>query len=101
MAVLGSSIVNRFTRKGCLIGSDLIMATGTFILATYCYLNQDEALSQAFPYSRWLPIVAILIMYVGMVSGIGSVPYALQAELLPVHARAIGSSLLGVLDNLR
>ena len=95
------------------------MATGTSILATYSYLNIDGERIKVFPYARWVPIMAILLMYLAFACGIGSIPYALQvkmflkmcwisttnsfqikAELLPVHVRSFGSGLLGVIDNL-
>ena len=64
MAILGISVVNRFKRKNTFIVCDGLMCSGTFILATYCYFNQDESLTLAFPYAKWIPILAIMLMYV-------------------------------------
>lgn len=81
IAILGSSVANRLTKRTALIGCDIIMATGTFIFATYHYFNQDGSLTSSFPYASWTPIIAILLMYLAFSCGIGSVPYALQVRL--------------------
>ena len=80
MAILGISVVNRFKRRNTFIVCDALMCSGTFILATYCYFNQDESLTLAFPYAKWIPILAIMLMYVAFACGIGSIPYAYQVK---------------------
>ena len=50
--------------------------------------------------ARWIPIFSILIIYTAFSFGWGSIPYALQGELLPARARSFGAGLLGFVDNL-
>lgn len=82
LAIFGSSIAStKFKKRNALIFCDLIMVTGTSILATYSYLNQNQEFAKSFPHSRWIPIIAILLMYLAFACGIGSIPYALQVNL--------------------
>ena len=53
-----------------------------------------------FLIARWIPIFAILLIYTAFSFGWGSIPYALQGELLPARARSFGAGLLGFVDNL-
>ena len=80
ISILSSSIVGKFKRRTMFIACDSIMICGTLLLATYCYFNQDESLTDAIPYAKWIPIIAILFMYIAFSFGVGSIPYAYQVN---------------------
>ena len=80
MAIFGSSMANKFKKRTTFIICDIIMCNGTIMLATYYYMNQNGKLTEAFPYARWIPIIAILVMYLAFACGIGSIPYSYQVS---------------------
>ena len=47
-------------------------------MAIYFYENQNGKLSENNSWLGWIPILAIIICYIGFACGFGSMPYILQ-----------------------
>lgn len=100
VGIVGSPIVKKCQRRPLYLCSCAIQIVGLISLSGYCYFNQGELLTANFPFARWIPIFSIMLVYSAFSFGFGNIPYMLQGELLPSHARSFGSGLLGFLDNL-
>jgi hypothetical protein len=81
-AILGSSFVGKCKRRPMYLSCCALSGFGNFTLAAYCYLNQDGQITTIFPMARWIPVIAIMFIYVAFSFGIGSISYMLQVLLL-------------------
>ena len=63
------------------------MASGSLLMAIYFYENQNGKLSENNSWLGWIPILAIIICYIGFALGFGSMPYILQVNRLVIQIR--------------
>jgi uncharacterized membrane protein len=78
ISILGSSFIGRWKRKPVYLTCCTLSCIGNFTLATYYYFNQGGLLTTTFPIARWIPIIAIMLIYVSYAFGIGSICYMFQ-----------------------
>ena len=70
------------------------MAFGTLLLSAYTYFEQSFV---EYPVMKWIPVFAIFILQSACGYGTGTIPFTYLSELLPVHAKSLGNSLIGIL----
>ena len=80
IAIVGSSVTKGCKRRPQYITCSVVLACGLFLLSTYCYFNQEKLLTENFPVARWIPILALMIIYTAFSFGYGSIPYILQVR---------------------
>ena len=98
MSILGSSFIGRYPRRPIYLTCTGLVFCGNMLLATFCYLNEGNKISDEFPVTRWIPFVAILSTYAGFSFGVGSICFMLLGEILPAHARSFGCSFVSAMD---
>ena len=78
ISILASNINGKFKRRTVYITCCGIVASGSLLMAIYFYENQNGNLSETNSWLGWIPILAIIICYIGFACGFGSMPYILQ-----------------------
>ena len=81
------------SRRKLYLVSGCILATGALSFGTLCYLEKLESyqsILEAYPAVKWLPIVAIGMLYTGLSGGYAMVIFSLLGELLPSNVRGVG-----------
>jgi uncharacterized membrane protein len=81
VSILGSSFVGKCKRRPMYLSCCAISCLGNLTLAAYCYLNQDGLLTTTFPMARWIPVIAIMFIYIAYAFGIGCICYMFQVFL--------------------
>ena len=100
LIAFASGLSTKCRRRPMFINACLLSTCGLFCLALFFHFNLDGSLVQAYPLLVYSPVACIMAIYTGFSLGFGQVPYMLQGEILPPYSRAIGSGLLGFLDNI-
>ena len=95
LVIFSSGIAKRVKRRPLFIITAIAMIFGNAAMGTYFLLSNNKAFVNSYPYVKWVPVIAIFVIYTAFGMGYGTVPYMLQGEILPPYARAIGSGLLG------
>eukprot|EP00095_Tigriopus_kingsejongensis_P002049 maker-scaffold254_size236139-snap-gene-0.10 protein:Tk02049 transcript:maker-scaffold254_size236139-snap-gene-0.10-mRNA-1 annotation:"solute carrier family facilitated glucose transporter member 8" len=98
ISVGASGMVNRCRRRPILLGTGLLLAFSSGSLGFYTFL-QSRGWLDHLPWTNWLPMVFISMLYTGFSCGYATVIYNYQGELLPPDARSFGCSLVGFIDN--
>ena len=70
------------------------------VIIVYTYLNADGWLIKQSPALGWIPVACLVALYSTSAVGCTATPFYCQGELLPSYARAFGSGLIGLIDNL-
>ena len=77
-AIIGSSINGKCKRRPLYLICCGISIFGQLTLSSFCYFDQDELLTANFPFTRWIPIFSIMIIYTAFSFGFGGIPWMLQ-----------------------
>ena len=78
ISVISLPINGKFKKKNVYLTCCAITSIGTLILATYSYINIDEKLSLNHPWTGFVPLFGIVIMYLAYGVGLGTIPFMLQ-----------------------
>ena len=78
MSLAGLLINRKFTKRPVYLTCCAILCFGTSTLATYFYLNKNEYLKLNYPWTGWLPIISVTLIYTSKALGIGSITHMLQ-----------------------
>ena len=81
ISVISLPINGRFKKKIVYLTCCIITSIGTLILATYSYINIDEKLSFNHPWTGFVPLFGIVIMYLAYGVGLGTIPFMLQVNM--------------------
>ena len=98
--IFSFGMANRIRRRPLYILTGVGIVLGNLALATYFVVSSNQDILLSHPQLKWAPVISILLIYTAVSMGYGSVPYMLQGELLPPYARAVGSGLLGLCQNI-
>ncbi|XP_034837075.2 facilitated trehalose transporter Tret1-like [Maniola hyperantus] len=93
---LSGSIVTPFFiesvgRKKILIMSCALCSLSMFTLGLYFYL--DHIGNPVISYIKWLPLVVLILFYIGYDSGLGIIPNAIIGEMFTTNVRSKGSTI--------
>jgi len=94
-----SFILVKVPRRPMYLFAGSLVAIALAIQAGFAWLSPlvpEEYKSVA----RWIPVLAIIVQYLGFGLGYGVIMYNLQGEILPSDMRSFGSGLLGIIDNI-
>lgn len=94
-----SFIMYKAPRRPVYLGSGVLVALGGATLGGYSLLGPSLP-SSVTPYTDYLPLLSMVIMYTGFALGWGPICFMLQGELFPAELRGFGCALLGILDNV-
>ncbi|XP_052744836.1 facilitated trehalose transporter Tret1-like [Bicyclus anynana] len=83
--------VERVGRRIILITSSTICCLSMFTLGLYFYLDYIE--NPVIIHIKWLPLVVLILFYVGYDSGLGIIPNAIIGEMFTSNVRSKGSSV--------
>ena len=75
---MGLLITSKFKKKVVYLTCCAISCLGTLSLATFSYLNMDKKLTSNYSWTGYIPLMAILLMYLAFAIGMGSIPLMLQ-----------------------
>ncbi|XP_045780697.1 facilitated trehalose transporter Tret1-like [Maniola jurtina] len=93
--LVGSTVTPFFIestgRKKILIISSATCCLSMFVLGLYFYL--DLIGNSVINYIMWLPLVALIVFYVGYDFGLGSIPNTIIGEMFTTSVRAKGSTV--------
>ena len=78
MSLAGLLINRKFKKRPVYLTCCAILCFGTSTLATYFYLNKNEYLKLNYPWTGWLPIISVILIYTSKALGIGSITHMLQ-----------------------
>ena len=78
MSLAGLLINRKFKKRPVYLTCCAILCFGTTTLATYFYLNKNEYLKLNYPWTGWLPIISVTLIYTSKALGIGSITHMLQ-----------------------
>ena len=93
ISILASNINGKFKRRTVYITCCGIVASGSLLMAIYFYENQNGKLSENNSWLGWIPILAIIICYIGFALGFGSMPYILQVNRLVIQIRNLKKNI--------
>ena len=68
----------KFKKKVVYLTCCGISCLGTLTLATYSYFNMDNDLTSNYSWTGYIPLIGIILMYVGYAFGLGTIPFILQ-----------------------
>eukprot|EP01102_Stenamoeba_stenopodia_P013829 TRINITY_DN4532_c0_g1_i2.p1 TRINITY_DN4532_c0_g1~~TRINITY_DN4532_c0_g1_i2.p1 ORF type:complete len:437 (-),score=85.55 TRINITY_DN4532_c0_g1_i2:154-1464(-) len=85
MTLVAIFTIDRVGRRPLLLGSLIGVYCSLLLLAISFALPEDSG--------RWLALSALIMYIVCFAPGMGPVPWAINAEIYPLHARAIGGSI--------
>ena len=88
MVIFGSTLTRRFKRRPVYISCCGIISFGNLLMASYCFFNQDQSLTNQFTYAKWTPIIAIVFTYSGCALGFLIIPYMFQVSIFKRSWRA-------------
>ena len=77
-AIIGSSVNGKCKRRPLYLICCGVSIFGQLSLSSFCYFDQDELLTANFPFTRWIPIFSIMIIYTAFSFGFGGIPWMLQ-----------------------
>ena len=100
LIILSSGFTSKMRRRPLFLICGLFHLIGMAAISIYNFFNKDGRLEEKFPFTQWIPIIAIMLIYSFSTIGYVSMVFILTPELLPSHARAIGCGLVGFFDNL-
>ncbi|XP_045780679.1 facilitated trehalose transporter Tret1-like isoform X2 [Maniola jurtina] len=93
--ILGSIITPFFIestgRRRILLMSTAICSFSMFTLGLYFYLDRIE--SSVVNNIKWLPLVILIVFYIGYDSGFGNIPNAIIGEMFTTNVRSKGSTV--------
>ncbi|XP_045780672.1 facilitated trehalose transporter Tret1-like isoform X2 [Maniola jurtina] len=93
--ILGSIITPFFIestgRRRILLMSTAICSFSMFTLGLYFYLDRIE--SSVVNNIKWLPLVILIVFYIGYDSGFGNIPNAIIGEMFTTSVRSKGSTI--------
>ena len=78
LVFMGLPITGKFKKKVVYLTCCGISCLGTLTLATYSYLNMDKQLTSSYPWTGYIPLFAIVLMYIAFAFGLGTIPFMLQ-----------------------
>ena len=78
LVLIGLPITGKFKKKVVYLTCCGISCLGTLTLATYSYLNMDKQLTLNYPWTGYIPLLAIVLMYIAFAFGLGTIPFMLQ-----------------------
>ena len=81
ISVISLPINGKFKKKIVYLTCCVITCIGTLILATYSYINIDEKLTLNHPWTGFVPLFGIVIMYLAYGVGLGTIPFMLQVNM--------------------
>ncbi|XP_069363064.1 facilitated trehalose transporter Tret1-like [Maniola hyperantus] len=91
----GSSLtpffIERAGRRVILIMSSALCSLSMFILGLYFYL--DHIGNSVVENVKWLPLVLLILFYIGYDSGLGIIPNAIIGEVFTSNVRSKGSTV--------
>ncbi|XP_045780677.1 facilitated trehalose transporter Tret1-like [Maniola jurtina] len=91
----GSSLtpffIERAGRKIILMMSSALCSLSMFILGLYFYL--DHIGNSVIENVKWLPLVLLILFYIGYDSGLGIIPNAIIGEMFTSNVRSKGSTV--------
>ena len=93
-ATLSVFTAMKLKRRPTYFISASFMAFGTLLLSGYTYFEESFL---EYPVMKWIPVFAIFILQSACGYGTGTIPFTYLSELLPVHAKSLGNSLIGIL----
>ena len=70
----------KFKKKVVYLTCCGISCLGTLTLATYSYFNMDNDLTSNYSWTGYIPLIGIILMYVGYAFGLGTIPFILQVN---------------------
>jgi len=89
-------LVDKTGRRPLLMTSSLVMCASMSTLGACFYVQDDEG---RLPDGLgWLPLVAIILAFVGYSAGFGSVPYLIMGEIFPARVCNACSSIASAVN---
>ena len=82
LALIGLPIMVRFKKKTVYLTCCVIVSFGTSTLATYSYLNLDDDLTIKYPWTGYIPLLAIILLFGGYAFGLSTIPFMLQVNFV-------------------
>jgi hypothetical protein len=107
-AIIGSSVNGKCKRRPLYLICCGVSIFGQLSLSSFCYFDQDELLTTNFPFTRWIPIFSIMIIYTAFSFGFGGIPWMLQVIFFCLNNQSssknlvrcfLGSAVLGIRGN--
>ena len=83
-SIIGSSVNGKCKRRPLYLICCGVSIFGQLSLSSFCYFDQDELLTTNFPFTRWIPIFSIMIIYTAFSFGFGGIPWMLQVIFLSI-----------------
>lgn len=101
LQVLGCAIscvlMDRFGRRILFMVSALISSIAMYSIAAYFYLQSNPNYKETIDQLHWLPVASFSVAILAMSLAIGSAPFFLIAELLPMNVRGpVTTTLLSI-----
>ena len=63
-------------------------------LGFFFYLNEGKDEIRF----AWLPLVSLVVFYIGITMGVGPIPWSLPSEIIPAKFKGIGSSIIVIVS---
>jgi len=92
-------LINKAPRRKMYLISGILVALALFTQSSYS-LATPFINTEIQEYTKWTPLLAILLQYTGYSMGWGVLVYNFLGEILPSDMRSTGSALIGIIQNI-
>ncbi|KAH0717234.1 hypothetical protein KY285_013265 [Solanum tuberosum] len=92
VTAIAASLVDKAGRRVLLIMSLSLMTVSSFLVATAFYLK-DFAPKSWHPALGILSLVGLVVLVMAFALGLGSIPWIIMSEILPVDIKSLGGSV--------
>uniref|UniRef100_M1B994 Sugar transporter n=1 Tax=Solanum tuberosum TaxID=4113 RepID=M1B994_SOLTU len=92
VTAIAASLVDKAGRRVLLIMSSSLMTVSSFLVATAFYLK-DFAPKSWHPALGILSLVGLVVLVMAFALGLGSIPWIIMSEILPVDIKSLGGSV--------
>ncbi|KAJ8550089.1 hypothetical protein K7X08_033796 [Anisodus acutangulus] len=92
VTAIAASLVDKAGRRALLIMSSSLMTVSIFLVATAFYLK-DFTPKSWHPALGILSLVGLVVLVMAFGLGLGSIPWIIMSEILPVNIKSLGGSV--------
>ena len=82
LSIFGLGITGKCKKKIVYLSCSGIYFIGNLTIATYSYYNIDNKLTSHYSWTGFIPLIGIILMYIGYSFGLSTIPFMLQVNII-------------------
>ncbi|TRY78737.1 hypothetical protein TCAL_13460 [Tigriopus californicus] len=93
-SLASGAILPKFPRRNIFLTSAVILLVCLSTLGTYAYLQLHDIWPEYLQYLSWLPLFAIIVIYLSSSIGYMNINLLLIGEILPAESKSLGNAIV-------